>query len=257
MLTVQTAERASGLRLIGVASGAANGSGVISGNTSTWGGATLYDPLHKQWFMWATELSAHCGMHTWTTNSHTIRAVSNTSTGNYVREAVQFPIWSHEVDVVRAPSGQYVAYFSHMPTGKAPPCTSCTDGTTALSCKKMEPEIEVSPPTYMSYTLTADPRGNWSEPVLVLMPKPMMDINVAPVIHPDGSLVGMWRDHNPGGHHSTPHIFTATNWSDPATYKWNSAPLFSTKAVTGGIEDMFLWRYLRRTRRPSCMRCMC
>lgn len=151
----------------------------------THAGATLYDPLHKQWFMWATELTSHCGMHTWTTNSHTVRAVSNTSTGNYVREAEQFGIWSHEVDVVRAPTGQYVAYFSHMPTGKAPACAACTDGSTNPACKK-EADIEVSPPTYMSYSLGTDPRGNWSEPVLVLMPKPMMDINVAPVIHQDG-----------------------------------------------------------------------
>jgi HSP20 family molecular chaperone IbpA len=50
------------------------------------------------------------------------------------------------------------------------------------------------------------------------MPKPMMDINAAPVIKPDGSLVGMWRDHHPSGKYSTPHLFTASNWSDPATY---------------------------------------
>lgn len=26
------------------------------------------------------------------------------------------------------------------------------------------------------------------------------------------------------------------------SYRWNSAPLFSAKAVPGGIEDMFLWK---------------
>lgn len=68
-----------------------------------------------------------------------------------------------------------------------------------------------------------------------------MRANQNKVIKPDGSVVGMWRDHNPGGHYSTPHIFTATNWSNPTTYKWNSEPLFSDKVVKGGIEDMFLW----------------
>ena len=43
------------------------------------------------------------------------------------------------------------------------------------------------------------------------------------------------------GHYSTPHIFTATNWSDPTSYRWDSKPLFSDKVVKGGIEDMFLW----------------
>jgi hypothetical protein len=94
----------------------------------------------------------------------------------------------------------------------------------------------------MSYSLTDDPRGEWSKPQLVLMPKPMMDINAAPVIKPDGSLVGMWRDHHPGGKHSTPHLFTATNWTDPATYKYSSAALFSSKVVKGAIEDMFMYR---------------
>ena len=131
-------------------------------------------------------------------------------------------------------------------------CTTCTDGSTAKTCKKLDassnasadwsPEIEVSPPTFMSYSLTDDPRGEWSKPQLVLMPKPMMDINAAPVIKPDGSLVGMWRDHHPGGKHSTPHLFTATNWTDPATYKYSSAALFSPKVVKGAIEDMFMYR---------------
>lgn len=253
-LNVLPAEKESGLRMFDVPPIPAGGppNGTIAGNTSTWGGATLYDPLHKRWFMWATELQGHCGMHTWTTNSQTIRASSATANGSYTREDVQFPIWSHEVDVVRAPSGQYVAYFSRMPTGKAPACTVCTDGSTSPSCNKMaaaappvvgQPEIEVSPPTYMSYSLSKDPRGVWSEPTLVLMARPMMDINTAPVIVADGSVVGMWRDHNgsPKNKYSTPHGFTASNWTDPASYKWSSAALFSDEVVTGGIEDMFLW----------------
>eukprot|EP01050_Picozoa_sp_SAG11_P017395 SAG11_NODE_2506_length_3275_cov_2.399559_1_plen_155_part_00 len=68
---------ASGLRQINVpATAPAPPGGVyntIPGNTSTWGGATVYDEATKTWFMWATELADHCGMHTWTTNSQTIR----------------------------------------------------------------------------------------------------------------------------------------------------------------------------------------
>jgi len=58
--------------------------------------------------MWATELADHCGMHTWTTNSHTVRAWSADPLGLYVKEAEQFPVWTHEVDVVRGPKGEYV-----------------------------------------------------------------------------------------------------------------------------------------------------
>ena len=66
----------SGLRQIDVpadGAGAPNNGSTIPGNTSTWGGATVFDPATKTWFMWATELADHCGMHTWTTNSQTIR----------------------------------------------------------------------------------------------------------------------------------------------------------------------------------------
>jgi hypothetical protein len=64
-LAILPAVKDSGLRQINVPADGPNGT--IAGNTSTWGGAVLYDPKHRLWFMWATELTAHCGMHTWTT----------------------------------------------------------------------------------------------------------------------------------------------------------------------------------------------
>lgn len=57
-LAILPATRDSGLRQINVPAGGPNGT--IAGNTSTWGGAVLYDPKYKLWFMWATELTAHC-----------------------------------------------------------------------------------------------------------------------------------------------------------------------------------------------------
>ena len=99
--------------------------------------------------------------------------------------------------------------------------------------------IEVAPPTYMAASLTDDPRGPWSQPVLVSMPHPQMDINAAPIIRADGSVLGMWRDHHPSNKYSTPHLFTASNWSEPGSYVWDSKPLF--RDVPGPIEDMFLW----------------
>ena len=100
--------------------------------------------------------------------------------------------------------------------------------------------IENTDPTYMSWTATAT--GNWSAPVLVLGPKVEMDTNMAAVIKADGSLVGQWRDHYPGGKHSTPHLVTAANWKDPATYKYSKEDLLFGKSKNpGAIEDMFMW----------------
>jgi hypothetical protein len=239
------------------------------GNTSSWGGGSWYDAKDGKWYMYATELSDHCGMHTWTTNSQTIRASSSTATGLYKREAVIVGIWSHEVVATRGPAGEYVAYFSYNPNPGAsrPVCKLCTDGSTNPVCKKKslgQPFIENTDPTYMSWSATAT--GKWSEPVKVLdatiVPKMTpMDTNMAVVINKDGSLVGIWRDHHPTGK-SVPHLVTASNWKDPSTYKYSMDDLlFGKKDSTavdkdsssrrrskpspggnpGGLEDMFLW----------------
>lgn len=211
-------------------------------NTSSWGGTVLYDEKDDVFYMWATELGGHCGMHTWTTNSQTIIASSKDPFGPYLREGVQFPVWSHEVGVVRGPKGEYVAFFSYENPCTRPYCNTCTDGTTDPACTKSQaPFIEDEDPTYMSWAPCAT--CSWSEPQVVLMKKPQMDTNMAAVIHSDGTLVGMWRDHKPGGKHSTPHIVTATNWTDPSTYSYNEDALFPD--VGGAIEDMHLYRDAR------------
>jgi hypothetical protein len=175
----------------------------------------------------------------WTTNSQTIRASSKDPLGLYTREEVVIPIWSHEVVATRGPNGEYIGYFSYNanegPT--RPVCKTCTDGSTDPTCKKKEANggvdsfadgvglgVEDTDPSYMSWSATAT--GNWSKPVEIkLPPQPAMDTNLACVIKADGSLVGMWRDHAPGGHHSTPHLITATDWKEPSTYKYSKADL--------------------------------
>lgn len=194
------------------------------------------------------------GMHTWTTNSQTIRASSNTSTGRYVREGVQVGIWSHESAVTRTPDGKtYVAYFSYNANEgpDRPVCKLCTDGSTNPKCKKNKSDseselgaggvrIENTDPTFMAHSV--DGATTWSKPVRVQKGKVEMDSNMAGVITSNGSFVGMWRDHYPGGHHSTPHLVTATNWSDPDTYVFrNEDLLFGHGKNPGGLEDMFLW----------------
>ena len=58
-----------------------------------------------------------------------------------------------------------------------------------------------------------------------------MDTNMAAVILSNGSLVGMWRDHEPTGK-SVPHLVTATNWKDAKTYVYSrDDSLFGKKKV--------------------------
>ena len=187
-------------------------------------------------------------MHTWTTNSQTIRASSNTSTGLYVREGVQVGIWSHESAVTRTPDGKtYVAYFSYNAHEgpSRPVCKLCTDGSTNPKCKKMasnvgKVRIENTDPTFMAHSLNG--ATEWSKPVLVQKGEVQMDSNMAGVIATNGSFLGMWRDHHPGGKHSTPHLVTASNWSDPDTYVFHHEDLlFGQGTNPGGLEDMFLW----------------
>ena len=208
----------------------------LGGNLSSWGGGGWYDEQDQKWYMWVSEMADHCGMHTWTTNSQTVRASSKTATGLYLRENVEFPIWSHESVVTVAPTGEYVAFFSYNPNeGPSRPVCNCTDGSTPSTCHKKAkvsaPMIENTDPTYMSYSTS--PTGNWSKPVLVLGPTIVpkmtpMDTNMAAVILSNGSLVGMWRDHEPTGK-SVPHLVTATNWKDAKTYVYSRDDLLFGK----------------------------
>lgn len=214
--------------------------------TSSWGATTWYDAQDDMWYMYATELANHCGMHSWTMNSQTILASSKDPLGLYKREKVIVPIWSHEVEVARAPTGEYVAYFSYAKYSGWQICETCTDSTTDPKCPKRKGlgsasgvSIESTDATYMSWA--ARPHGPWSEPVRVQPGKVQMDSNFAGVIKDDGSFVGMWRDHHPGNHHSTPHPVTATNWKDPSSYEFGTSALFPQVDKKGGIEDMFIW----------------
>jgi hypothetical protein len=75
--------------------------------------------------MWASEMKEHCGIDSWTTNSHVIHATSTDgahfqrsfngtttpkSTGTAGTDEV-WPAFSHEPNVVRAPTGEWVMYF--------------------------------------------------------------------------------------------------------------------------------------------------
>jgi hypothetical protein len=107
-LTMLLQVRSSGLRAV---DGGAN--------TSTWGGAvTRADD--GSYHMFASEMMEHCGIGAWTANSHVVHAVSASPGGTYRRlPAAQgrevWPVFSHEPNLARAPSGEY-----HLPVCVSP-----------------------------------------------------------------------------------------------------------------------------------------
>eukprot|EP00947_MAST-08B_sp_MAST-8B-sp1_P001928 g1928.t1 len=93
-------------------------------NTSSWGGAVLSgeDGLYH---LWAAEMTEHCGIGAWAQNSRVIHATSATPGGAYVRKDVVYEVFSHEPEVVRAPTGEYVMYFTAQLRSQHGQCNCC------------------------------------------------------------------------------------------------------------------------------------
>ena len=227
--------------------------GLRVSNTTTWGGAVLYDSHAQQWRMLASEMVDGCGMGSWERNSQIILASAANATASYRREQVLFGPWAHEPAIARAPTGEWVAWFSYRfpSAGRSeadPRCTNCTGGSTGIhSCPGQPWTSYDRDPTAMSWS--ASPLGPWTEPVRVSVAMPGIDTNLAAVIKSDGSVVGLWRERSkqplPLGHHSTPHVLTATDWKDPSTYTWHPHPAFAPDNLRGAVEDPFVWTDVR------------
>ena len=62
----------------------------------------------------------HCGIDSWTSNSRIVHDTSSDG-ATFSRRSVVFPAFSHEPNVIRAPGGEWVMYFTSSPPGKPPP----------------------------------------------------------------------------------------------------------------------------------------
>mmetsp|Transcript_20302 Transcript_20302/g.24631 ORF Transcript_20302/g.24631 Transcript_20302/m.24631 type:complete len:438 (+) Transcript_20302:174-1487(+) len=206
--------------------------------TSTWGGSVLKGE-DELWHMWASEISRHCGIHRWLTNSVVVHAVSNNLSSPFQRKEVVFPLFSHEPIVTRAPTGEYVMYFSSFPGASASdqPICNCSDGNSISGepgCH-IEPGVGVNKTlySYMSYSKTAN--GPWSQPQSLAHVTGTnlahVDLNLAPVIRADGSAE-FWTRWN---------IWQADDWKNVSTYRdTGQAPDFLHDGIWEG-EDPSLW----------------
>ena len=186
-----------------------------AGRVSSWGGSVLRGD-DGTYHMWASEMVHNTGILVWMSNSRIRHAVSRTPLGPYEPRDVAFGLWGHEPTVARAPTGEYVLFWTAHFGSEVPcsgiPCGDGDDGNSVMSaphCLNIHDcVVSADLSSYMSYA--TDPAGPWSEPALV--PKGSFgsgDTNLAPIIRQDGSLLGLGR---PGW------VWKATNWRNLSTY---------------------------------------
>ena len=202
---------------------AVNGSGLdelhvdpsVATPTSTWGGSVLRAD-DGTYHMWASEMTRSCGIHRWLSNSVVVHATAPGPLGPFTKKQQVFGLFSHEPVAQRAPTGEYVLFFTSFPgaASDAPTC-NCSDGNSAsgeAGCEG-EPGRGANKTLYSYMSYSASPDGPWSTPVLLsskaLDPDGRVDTNISPVILPDGSLIAWTRW----------DAWSASDWRDATTYK--------------------------------------
>jgi hypothetical protein len=193
-----------------------------AGRVTSWGGSVVAgdDGLFH---MYAAEITGNCGMNVWLSNSQVIHATSpDPTTQPFTRVGVVAGVFAHEPIAARAPTGEYVVWYTAVLPPLLPPvkggqrCQNCSNGVSAASCGTDSNRNATTPlPTYMVYS--QNPNGPWSRPALVPGTAVFADSNFAPVIAKNGSLVALSR-------HAVIH---GASWRDVSTYKqvstWHDA----------------------------------
>jgi len=182
---------------------------------SSWGGSVLLAE-DGTYHMWAAEMTEGTGIKAWITNSQVVHAVAGPDF-RFLRQEVVFPVFAHEPTVSRAPTGEWVMYFTTNYGEKSgsqcnPPCTcSNGNGSSCLSCPN-DQQCTANPRSPMSTRMSfaSHPDGPWSTPVLVPAPT-SGDTNLACVIHANSSLTCM----GPGL-----GMLFSSDWRKVSQYHW-------------------------------------
>lgn len=249
--------------------------GYQQANTSSWGGSVVRAE-NGRLYMYASEMVGGCGIGSWTRNSRVVLASADNATSPFRFERELFGVFSHEPVATRAPTGEFVVWFTttRFGCGTFGPCVpapfnassdnpggptcweGCHGGVTAPSCYDIDQDHRGRPsirfPTFMAWARS--PLGPYSTPVMVYNgsdragTSPLSgatgDTNMAPVIFGDGSLLGMWR----GSRYPDPSQFqytvTASHWRDAASYRWGAAtrpanvfPALAQPTATDGVHN--------------------
>lgn len=223
-----------------------NGSGLQSyldnNRTSSWGGSVLVDD-EGVWHMWYSEITHHCGIHRWLTNSQVVHAISRGKSWNFTPQEVLFPIFAHEPIVTRTSDGMYVMYLTLNPDGKAAdePTCHCKNGNSNSGREDgcaYEPSGSSKKEWYHSYmTYSESPYGPWSTPQSLGHVDPSnknCDLNLSPVIHANGSAL-FWTRWN---------IWYADDWKNVSSYRdLGPAPDFNHNSTWEGEDPSMVCMY--------------
>eukprot|EP01084_Bolivina_argentea_P285538 489684_1 len=183
-------------------------------NTTSWGGAVVYDNTTDKYVMLVSDMQFNCGINSWRRNCEIIFAetVDNNWNSQYMRKSTLIVPFSCEPDLIYAPdTDEFVfMYLVNTTWNEIPPCI-CSDGHT----KNCNGNQNVSETTAFR-TIKATDISNgydlnkWSEAINIYA-LGYGDTNFAAVINNDSSLIGMMRYWKGG---SLIHLVTATNWKD-------------------------------------------
>lgn len=231
--------------------------------TSSWGGSILQDETTKAWHMFSAQMVNDCGIGYWEPNSQVVHATAAAAEGPYTFSDVVTAPFAHEPNAVRSPEGDWVIYMTmrHPPGGVAN-CTPPGAGeplpptAAAAAADPSSHGVLLPAPRHTYMTHSKSPGGPWSEPVLVLKANysiwdnrsVLIDTNLAVTIDSKGAAIGIWRlCENIKGTVceaaccTFPHLLTASNWKDPATYFPHSERQIFKGIKPFGAEDPDLW----------------
>jgi len=227
------------------------------GPISSWG-ATALKADDGVWHMWATQLTQHCGIEQWVTNSHTVHATAETPDGVYTVKEVVVPVWSHGAKVTRAPTGEYVMLYIATPPVDPQNTTFqsiCDNGSVVYHSdygwnQKGPNDMQ----TWMKWSNSPD--GPWSDPVSL---EKMYDVegawgdadhNLDVTINDDGSVTGLIRRccSPPSSDDKASWIYTvqARDWRNVSSWSVDPMPAFATEPLPNGYEDPHIWADARR-----------
>eukprot|EP01061_Rhynchopus_euleeides_P008126 TRINITY_DN1716_c0_g1_i10.p1 TRINITY_DN1716_c0_g1~~TRINITY_DN1716_c0_g1_i10.p1 ORF type:complete len:441 (+),score=147.92 TRINITY_DN1716_c0_g1_i10:183-1505(+) len=210
---------------------------------STWGGSVLMDRSNPdnatKYHMYTAEMQNHCGINSWTANSALTHAQSTDgATGAYERKAVLAGPFAHEPNAMLGPNGEFAVLYAYY--NYSLPLCNCTDGSTPPGCQ--------GPPVGLKQEVLeyADkPAGPFTKCVVFAdrSKYPVLtdidDTNMAGVVLPNGSFVGMLRHAAENG--SMMHLVTAPDWKDCDSYTIDQPLLFPNLPMMGA-EDPYIYR---------------